>query len=241
MSATVPPASSTTFRKECPPLPMEIVQLIIDSLAAEWGRQQDRDLKACALVCRSWLHASRRWLFRDLSIGYRVLSNPASFSAQERRLVEILDQNPLLGENVRRLYYKGRKMDEEMERARVDPLFSTFLSLPRVNRLEIYCVRVDFEKASEHGCHFQAILAHQVSTGNLVKVALTGMDNLPIGDILAMPLLEGLDLYDCGLQKKGRRHLYSPLTFLEFGSKKITTWSLSAFRPCVDLETLVIG
>ncbi|PPQ69647.1 hypothetical protein CVT24_001221 [Panaeolus cyanescens] len=237
MPVTVPPGSPPVFRKERPTLPMEIVQLIIDSLAAEWGHQQD--LKACALVCKSWLHASRRQIFRDLSIGYRVLATPGSFSAQERRLAKVLDQNPLLGENVRRLYYKGGNMDEEMER--VDPLFSAFLSLPRVNRLEIYCVHVDFEKASEHGYHFRAILTHQISTGNLAKLVLTGIDNLPIGNILAMPRLAGLVLYDCGLQTKGRRHLYSPLKFLEFKNKKITTWSLSAFRPCVDLETLVIG
>ncbi|KAF8877370.1 hypothetical protein BD779DRAFT_1804006 [Infundibulicybe gibba] len=56
-----------------PPLPPEVIDLIIDQLAGEDDR---RTLKSCSLVCRSWLPRARHYLFSTISV-VRTKSIPA--------------------------------------------------------------------------------------------------------------------------------------------------------------------
>jgi len=78
-------------------LPQEIVDFIID-----FFKDCTDDLKNCSLVSTSWTPASRRHLFRTLTLGRTYhganLSRSPSFLQQFHQLDEILEKTPYIAE-----------------------------------------------------------------------------------------------------------------------------------------------
>jgi hypothetical protein len=72
-----------------PPLPQEIIHLILDVL-----REEVETLECCALVCRAWLRPSRAHLFRNLHIHEE---------SQYNRLIALFDSCPELQTTVRNI------------------------------------------------------------------------------------------------------------------------------------------
>jgi hypothetical protein len=79
------------------------VQELVDN-CVDFLHDSPRDLRACALVCRSWVHASQLHLFSSISIGsFGVCTNSALCHSRYTRLFQVLCSSPHLLRHVRSL------------------------------------------------------------------------------------------------------------------------------------------
>ena len=120
-----------------PRLPLEVLEriiddvakynddLTIDNLSSNWT-----SIKACALVCHSFLPPCRKHIFATVTLNARNSSSPTSDD-----LNHLLSNSPPLAVYIRKLYYLVNKKDFAAHRSQW--LLSMFKKLVKLRKLSI--------------------------------------------------------------------------------------------------------
>ena len=130
-------SNDNQFPTMMPRLPLEVLEriiddvvkynddLTIDNLSSNWT-----SIKACALVCHSFLPPCRKHIFAAVTLNARNSSSPTSDD-----LNHLLSNSPHLAVYIRKLYYLVNKKDFAAHRSQW--LLSMFKKLVKLRKLSI--------------------------------------------------------------------------------------------------------
>ena len=185
-----------------PKLPLEVVEQIIDILGAKSGLyyKQPKDLpslKACALVCHSFLALCRKHIFAYVALHKRHTIRPTS-----NDLNHLLSNSPHLAVYVRTLDYYVN--ENEFVPKRLPWLSSMFKKLVKLQKLKITysstqgrrmpayspSARLDWMSSSERN-----ILLPLLHLPTLTSIGLSRIQNFALADLAGCVNLKQLQIY----------------------------------------------
>ncbi|KAF9046745.1 hypothetical protein BJ165DRAFT_1473957 [Panaeolus papilionaceus] len=177
-------------------MPPDVLGLIFNNLISECpiSGKDMRHLRACCLVSKSWVHLCRSRLFRDVEVGIWKVN-----AGRRKRLAQIVENQPAIGNFIRKISYTGPYGYDEESEGRDKCLFS-LLRLPNVQELAISSFDdQNYQKAGVHYFGWRALLDHNLSSGTLTKVSIDGVNNLPLLRIISSQNLEEVKLSRCSI------------------------------------------
>ena len=173
-----------------PRLPLEVVEQIIDIAGAKSEEYYDLledlpSLKACALVCHSFLPLCRKHIFAHVVLNRRYGTHLTS-----DKLNHLLSNSPHLAVYVRKLEYNVN--EKEFVPERLPWLSSMFRKLIKLQKLSIiysstqgrrmstylFSARLDWMSSSERN-----ILLPLLHFPTLTSIGLSGIQNFPLADL----------------------------------------------------------
>ncbi|KAF9044238.1 hypothetical protein BJ165DRAFT_1611938 [Panaeolus papilionaceus] len=220
--------------------PIEIFQLIIDAINEDTkcsASERLRDLRACSLVCWSFVALCQRHIFAKAQVG------PGSNGGLERnRLAVSLQSNASLANFVKRMVFSlpvfSSPRDLQPENA---PFLSLLLHLPRVQHLQISSADLspDFGRVIGQPYGASHFFKQYISSGSLTSLSIQGVKFVPLHDILSAVNLTKLKLRLCGLaSESGLPPVSSSLRLVDF--LHVDGVSLSCFPAGMNLDTLCL-
>ncbi|KAF9044235.1 hypothetical protein BJ165DRAFT_1405082 [Panaeolus papilionaceus] len=166
-----------TPKKGTSNLPIEIYQLIIDTIHEGTNcsaSEKLRDLRACSLVCRSFVALCQRHLFAEAQVG------PGFNGGLDRdRLALSLQSNASLANFVKRMVYSSPSNAVQPGNA---PFLSLLLHLPQVQYLHIYCEdeSPDFGRVLGQPYGASHFFKQYISSGSLTSLSIDGVKLVPL-------------------------------------------------------------
>ena len=223
------------FLAMAPRLPLDVVNLIIDDLAKHNDKLSS--IKACALVCHSYLLLCRKHIFASVTLNARQSSSPTSDD-----LNNLLSNSPHLAVYILNLdYYLSRSKKEFIEN-RILWLLPMFKKLVNLQSLTIsYCsytlprLKLDWMSSLE-----RKVLLPLLHLPTLTSISLATIENFPIADLAGCVNLKSLETYglECSPDGVGEFLETLPPTpvmlerlFVNWGSTEFVQKSCHARRP----------
>ena len=181
-------------------VPLEVVEQIIDIVGAKTEEFYDQfedfpSLKACALVCHSFLALCRKHIFASVALN-RIL-RPISRSSDD--LNHLLSNSPHLAVYIRKLDYEFN--ENEFLPKRLPWLSSMFKKLVKLQQLRIMhyssswrtLAPLDWMSSSERN-----ILLPLLHLPTLTSISLSEIQNFPLADLAGCVNLKRLQI--CSLE-----------------------------------------
>jgi hypothetical protein len=169
-----------------PMLPLEVVNLIIDDLAKHNDKLSS--IKACALVCHSFLPLCRKHIFASVTLNERQPSSPTSDD-----LNYLLSNSPHLAVYILNLDYHVNNKKEFLKK-RLLWLLPMFKKLIKLRKL---CVsyyssrgkKFDWMSPSE-----RKVLLPLLHFPTLTSISLKTTENFPLADLAGCVNLKNLEI-----------------------------------------------
>ena len=174
-------------------LPLDVVEKIIDIVGAESEEYCNQfedlpSLKACALVCHSFLALCRKHIFAHVALG------PSSRPSDD--LNHLLSNSPHLAVYIRKLDYQIN--ENEFVPKRLPWLSSMFKKLVKLQKPKISYWgsdsepgrRLDWMSSSERN-----ILLPLLHLPTLTNISLSTIQNFPLADLAGCVSLKELQIY----------------------------------------------
>jgi hypothetical protein len=155
-----------------PSLPLEVIERIID-IVAKYNIDPS-SIKACALVCHSFLPRCRSHIFAFVTLNARHPSFPTSDDFNH-----LLSNSPHLAVYIRNLDYHVHK--GEFAAKRLPWLLSMFKKLVKLQKLSISCpptVGLDWMSSSE-----RKVLLPVLRLPTLTNISLSTIRNFSLADL----------------------------------------------------------
>ena len=173
-----------------PRLPLEVVERIIDNVAVY--NDDPSSIKACALVCHSFLPVCRKHIFASVTLTTRQHSSPAGTRPSSDNFNRLLSNSPHLAVYIRKLDYHVTK--KEFLSRRYLWLLPMFKKLVKLQKLRIgYYVsgglRLDWMLSS-----VRKVLVPLLHFPTLTSVKLSSIKNFPLADLAACVNLKKLNI-----------------------------------------------
>ena len=215
-----------------PRLPLEVVNLIIDDLAKY---NQLSSIKACALVCHSFLPLCRKHIFASVTLNARHSSSPTSDD-----LNYLLSNSPHLAVYILNLDYRLNK--KEFVKKRFLWLLPMFKKLVKLRSLSIiYFLRSSrckiFDWMSSSG---RKVLLPLLHFPTLTSITLKTIGNFPLADLTGCVNLKKLEFesLECSPNGVGNFSVALPSTsvmlerlVINMGSMKLVQKLCHSRRP----------
>ncbi|KAF9044230.1 hypothetical protein BJ165DRAFT_1611933 [Panaeolus papilionaceus] len=220
-------------------LPIELIELIIDKLIeapkSDVAHVQ-RDLRACSLVCRSFVTLCQRHIFAQVQVGPSI-----DGGLTRNRLAMALQGNASLACFIKRVVY-FRSGDAKPENINApSPHLSVLLHLPQVQRLEIVCADLsfNFDRVISEPYGASHFFEEYISSSSLTSLSIQGANFIPLHIILSQPNLRRLRLVACGISTTGTSSpAPAPKALQLLDLDNISSFWLACFRTRMRLNTL---
>ena len=179
-----------------PRLPLEVVEQIIDLVAAKteflYYKYEDfPSLKACALVCHSFLALCRKHIFTYVALNRRHPDSPTSTSDD---LNHLLSNSPHLAVYIRDLDYNFS--EKEFDAKRLPWLSSMFKKLVKLQVLNISYLRpVIGSKLDWMSSSNRKVLLPLLHLPTLTSISLCRIRNFALADLAGCVNLKHLDFW----------------------------------------------
>ena len=179
-----------------PRLPLEVIEHIIDDVARNDDHVVDNNfssIKACALVCSSFLHLCRKYIFGYVSLNdpvvWRFASSPTSDD-----LNRLLSNSPHLAVYIRTLYYHVNKKEFVTKRfSWLLPMFKKLVRLQKLTIIHKRSVQLDWMQSSE-----RKVLLPLLQLPTLTSISLVRIRNFPLADLAGCVNLKDLRIRSLG-------------------------------------------
>ncbi|KAF9044269.1 hypothetical protein BJ165DRAFT_1543691 [Panaeolus papilionaceus] len=230
-----------TSKKGSRNLPIEIYQLIIDKIYENTScsaSEKLHNLRACSLVCLSFVALCQRHIFAEAQVGAGVNNNVL----ERNRLAIILQDNTQLAGLIKRIvhfspYSLGKDAKPKIPN---DPCLSVLLHLPQVQCLDIICDNDqshDFGRGTSDPYGASHFFQQYITSSTLTSVAIQQVKFLPLDIILLAPNLRRLQIFLCGISSSSSPP--PPAKSLQhLDLQSVSGVSLTCFQPGMQLETL---
>ena len=168
-------------------LPFEVVERIVDDVAAEYDDGLS-SIKACALVCHSFLPLCRKHIFDSVTL------NPGHPSSTSDNLNHLLSKSPHLAVYIRKLDYKVNQ--KEFLKNRFPWLLPMFKKLVRLQKL-----RISYSHYPGEGGYLdwmspslRKVLQPLLHFPTLTSIRLESIRNFALADFAGCVNLENLEI-----------------------------------------------
>jgi hypothetical protein len=171
-----------------PSLPLEVIEQIIDIVA------DLSSIKACALVCHSFLPLCRNYIFASVTLNARRRTRPTSPTSDD--LNHLLSNSPHLAVYIRELDYHVN--EGEFVAKRLPWLLSMFKNLVKLQELSISYLplrgRLDWMSSSE-----RKVLLPLLHLPTLISISLSTIRRFALADLAGCVNLKELRIesLDC--------------------------------------------
>ncbi|KAJ8487216.1 hypothetical protein ONZ45_g14423 [Pleurotus djamor] len=199
-----------------PRIPQELVDMIIGFV------DDPTDWKQCALVCRSWIHASHLHLFREISVAIGEFRVPPVI-----RLQAVLNKSPYLARHVRSLKIE-RIIDDDFFVGPQEQLLSIMLPLFALVHTFVFISYGDEEEEFMIDEMLRNAVGVLLRSSLLKHVTLHGLVFLNFGDFS--------DLIGTTIHSLSTLHFRGIIRYRPVESPRPTTKS----GPPVVLDTLIV-
>ena len=186
-----------------PRLPLEVVETIIDDVA-EFVDDNDYDnidnvyhssIKACALVCHSFLPLCRKHIFSSVTLNAREARRPSSPTSHD--LNHLLSNSPHLAVYIRKLNYHISR--DEFYKRRSLWLLPMFKRLVRLKKLVIkHSPSPGRERLNWMSSPERMVLLPLLRLPNLTRICLKRIRNFPLADLAGCVNLKELKIQYLG-------------------------------------------
>ena len=171
-------------------LPLEVINLIIDDLA----KYNDKlsSIKACALVCHSFLPLCRKHIFASVTLNARQPSSPISDD-----LNQLLSNSPHLAVYILNLdYHLNKKYKKEFAKNRASWLLPMFKKLVKLQSLKIsYDPYTSRKKVFDWmPLYERKVLLPLLHFPTLTSINLSTIMNFPLADLAGCVNLKNLEI-----------------------------------------------
>ena len=183
-----------------PRLPLEVLEQIIDDVAADPEYDDSLyissgSIKACALVCHSFLPLCRKYIF-----AYVVLNEPGGCfkfsSPTSDDLDHLLSDSPHLAVYIRKLDYQVRVVEREFDPKRSPWLSFMFKKLVKLQKLSItYFPTAGREKLNWMALSERMVLLPLLHLPTLTSIGLERIGNFPLADLAGCVNLKKLEVH----------------------------------------------
>ena len=180
-------------------IPLEVAERIIDHVAAnpeydDHFRYTFSSIKACALVCHSFLPRSRRYIFASVTL------NVGSSTPTSDDLNHLLSNSPHLAEYIRELDY--RFVRKEFSSKRSPWLSSMFKKLVRLEKLSLCYFSSSGRRLNWMSSSERMVLLPLLHLPTLTSIFMGEIRNFPLADLagcvnLKKLEIEGLECSSC--------------------------------------------
>ena len=171
-----------------PELPLEVVERIIEDVV-EYSNyfliDKFSSIKACALVCRSFLPLCRNLIFASVTL------NAPQPSPTSDDLNHLLSNSPHLAVYIRRLNY--RVSEQEFAKRRflwLLPMFKKLVELQKLGISYSHSSRLDWMSSS-----VRKVLLPLLHFPTLTSISLSSIQNFPLADFAGCVNLKKLKIY----------------------------------------------
>ena len=172
-----------------PELPLEILEQIIDDIAVYMNVDKLSSIRACALVCHSFLPLCRKHIFASVILNAHHDSSPTSDD-----LNHLLSNTPHLAVYIRNLkYYVNKKEFIENRFSWLLPMFMKLVMLQELNISYLYSEsgrKLDWMSSSE-----RKVLLPLLHLPTLTSISLSSIRNFPVTDLASCVNLKKLRIH----------------------------------------------
>ena len=177
-------------------LPWEVVEQIIDDVAAEYHEpnifQVYHNLKSCALVCHSFLPLCRKHIFAYVILNAHAPRHHTYPTSDD--LNRLLSNSPHLAVYIRELKYHVSK--KEFVVKRLPWLLAMFKKLVKLQKLTIrYSPSSRCKKLDWMSSFSRKVLLPLLHFPTLTGIRLSHIQNFPLADLAGCVNLKHLDIY----------------------------------------------
>ena len=168
-----------------PRIPLEVLEIIIDgvakyndnltidNLSSNWT-----SIKACALVCHSFLPPCRKHIFGSVTLNSR---NSSSHSSDD--LNRLLSNSPHLAVYIRKLYYLVNVNEEDFAEDRLPWLLSMFKKLVKLQKLSIVYIPFLRGRRLDWMSYGREVLLPLLHLPTLTSIRLDTIRNFALADL----------------------------------------------------------
>ena len=188
--------SSPTYTE--PRLPLEVVNQIIDDLAKHNDKLSS--IKACALVCHSFLLLCRKHIFASVTLNAQQSFSP-SLSPTSDDLNHLLSNSPHLAVYVLNLDYRVNK--NEFVKERILWLLPMFKKLIKLQSLRISYMLSRSDESDWMSSSERKVLLPLLHFLTLTSISLTNIKNFPIADLAGCVNLKRLEIHSLKCSPNG--------------------------------------
>ena len=181
-----------------PRLPLEVVNLIIDDLAKHNDKLSS--IKACALVCHSFLLLCRKHIFASVTLNAQQSFSP-SLSPTSDDLNHLLSNSPHLAVYVLNLDYRVNK--NEFVKERILWLLPMFKKLIKLQSLRISYMLSRSDESDWMSSSERKVLLPLLHFPTLTSISLTNIKNFPIADLAGCVNLKRLEIHSLKCSPNG--------------------------------------
>ena len=174
-------------------LPLDVVELIVDDLAEnDYNVIKLPSIKACALVCHSFLPLCRKHIFAFVTLNSRRPPSPTSDD-----LNHLLSNLPHLAVHIRTLYYYFNKKEFVAKRISwLIPMFKKLVNLRYLRMRFSGSPSVPDRKLNWMSSPERKVLLPLLHLPTLIDIGLTRIGNFPLADLASCVNLKTLRI-DC--------------------------------------------
>ena len=172
-----------------PRLPLEVLERIIDDVAAHYDRFSS--IKACALVCHSFLPSCRKRIFANVILNAQYASSPTSDV-----LNHLLSNSPHLAVYIRNLAYYINEMEFVTEIFLwLLPMFKKLVNLQKLSITYLHSRKLDWMSLST-----RKVLLALLHLPTLTSISLSTIRNFPVADLASCVNLKKLRIHSSSLE-----------------------------------------
>ena len=177
----------THFLTMAPRLPLEVLERIIDDVAADYPNSPS--IKACALVCRSFLPLCRKHIFASVTLNSPVIFIRFTSSTSDL-FNRLLSNSPHLAVYIRNLVYYVNKKEFVTERLSwLLPLFKKLVKLQKLSFSHASGRNPDWMSSSA-----RKVLLPLLQLPTLTSIRLSAFWNFPLEDLAGCVNLKELEI-----------------------------------------------
>ena len=172
-------------------LPLEVVGLIIDDVGANLHNDFS-SIKACALVCHSFLPLCRKYIFACVTLNWN-LPHHSSLPTSDQ-LNNLLSNSPHLAEYIRELDYPFT--EKEFGPKRSPWLSSMFKKLVKLQKLSLsYSTFTQGRLLNWMSSYKRMVLLPLLQLPTLTWISLFKIRNFPMADLAGCANLKNLEIW----------------------------------------------
>jgi len=183
-------------------LPLETIDEIVEIL---WMKSEI--LSSLSLVCSSFRSLCQRRLFSEVSLEWS--NNSEFFSRHYDEFVQLFTCNPDLGQYVRRLYLQDNRGDADVDEVQLhwvtyaETLPGVLATMTHLDSFSIFSTSGIQIRWLELKPNTQAAFMSIFASPILTRLALGGIDGLPLLALSLTPQLKRLTLFDITPEESG--------------------------------------
>ena len=176
-----PPQSSWYTMASKPTLPLEIIQLIINTLAED--NNDHTSLKACSLACQTLLHLCRKHIFASITLDGHNLTNP---KPKMVHLINLISTTPEIADYIQQLEFYIS--NEEFEQPLLPGILKTITNLGSLT------IRWPRFQRQWHNNPLRPAILHLLHLPTLIHLDLQDIREFIVSDLTPCTSLKNLRL-----------------------------------------------